>query len=121
VMVGSVIEMGIATAMGLHLAAAVPRLAYPSYLRPATPSAPCARRLLDRPAGHFGLLGCRPTRRSGGSAREVRLLLRHRVSRGLVGHVVLPHREAAWRASRPCDYLTALVARVAVRAGLGCR
>jgi L-alanine-DL-glutamate epimerase-like enolase superfamily enzyme len=32
VMVGSVIEMGIATAMGLHLAAAVPRLAYPSYL-----------------------------------------------------------------------------------------
>jgi L-alanine-DL-glutamate epimerase-like enolase superfamily enzyme len=32
VMVGSVIEMGIANAMGLHLAAAVPRLAYPSYL-----------------------------------------------------------------------------------------
>jgi muconate cycloisomerase len=32
VMVGSVIDMGIATAMGLHLAAAVPRLAYPSYL-----------------------------------------------------------------------------------------
>jgi muconate cycloisomerase len=32
VMVGSGIEMGIATAMGLHLAAAVPRLAYPSYL-----------------------------------------------------------------------------------------
>jgi muconate cycloisomerase len=32
VMVGSVIEMGIATAMGLHLAAALPRLAYPSYL-----------------------------------------------------------------------------------------
>ena len=31
-MVGSVIEMGIATAMGLHLAAAVPRLAYPAYL-----------------------------------------------------------------------------------------
>lgn len=31
-MVGSVIEMGIATAMGLHLAAALPRLAYPSYL-----------------------------------------------------------------------------------------
>lgn len=32
VMVGSVIEMGIATAMGLHLAAALPDLAYPSYL-----------------------------------------------------------------------------------------
>lgn len=32
VMVGSVIEMGIANAMGLHLAAAIPRLAYPSYL-----------------------------------------------------------------------------------------
>jgi L-alanine-DL-glutamate epimerase-like enolase superfamily enzyme len=32
VMVGSVIELGIATAMGLHLAAALPRLAYPSYL-----------------------------------------------------------------------------------------
>jgi L-alanine-DL-glutamate epimerase-like enolase superfamily enzyme len=32
VMVGSVIEMGIATAMGLHLAAAMPSLAYPSYL-----------------------------------------------------------------------------------------
>jgi L-alanine-DL-glutamate epimerase-like enolase superfamily enzyme len=32
VMVGSVIEMGIATAMGLHLAAAIPQLAYPSYL-----------------------------------------------------------------------------------------
>jgi L-alanine-DL-glutamate epimerase-like enolase superfamily enzyme len=32
VMVGSVIEMDIATAMGLHLAAVVPRLAYPSYL-----------------------------------------------------------------------------------------
>ena len=32
VMVGSVIEMGIATAMGLHLAAAIPALAYPSYL-----------------------------------------------------------------------------------------
>jgi L-alanine-DL-glutamate epimerase-like enolase superfamily enzyme len=31
-MVGSVIEMGLATAMGLHLAAAVPRLSYPSYL-----------------------------------------------------------------------------------------
>jgi muconate cycloisomerase len=31
-MVGSVIEMGIATAMGLHLAAALPRLSYPSYL-----------------------------------------------------------------------------------------
>ena len=31
-MVGSVIEMGIATAMGLHLAAAMPSLAYPSYL-----------------------------------------------------------------------------------------
>lgn len=32
VMVGSVIEMGVATAMGLHLAAALPHLAYPSYL-----------------------------------------------------------------------------------------
>lgn len=32
VMVGSVIEMGIASAMGLHLAAALPRLSYPSYL-----------------------------------------------------------------------------------------
>lgn len=32
VMVGSVIEMEIATAMGLHLAAAIPELAYPSYL-----------------------------------------------------------------------------------------
>jgi L-alanine-DL-glutamate epimerase-like enolase superfamily enzyme len=32
VMVGSVIEMGIATTMGLHLAAALPHLAYPSYL-----------------------------------------------------------------------------------------
>jgi muconate cycloisomerase len=32
VMVGSVIEMGIATAMGLHVAAALPRLSYPSYL-----------------------------------------------------------------------------------------
>jgi muconate cycloisomerase len=32
VMVGSVIELGIATAMGLHLAAALPHLAYPSYL-----------------------------------------------------------------------------------------
>lgn len=32
VMVGSVIEMGLATAMGLHLAAALPRLQYPSYL-----------------------------------------------------------------------------------------
>ncbi|MGH2863291.1 MAG: mandelate racemase/muconate lactonizing enzyme family protein [Solirubrobacteraceae bacterium] len=31
-MVGSVIEMDIATAMGLHIAAALPRLAYPSYL-----------------------------------------------------------------------------------------
>ncbi len=30
--VGSVLEMGIATAMGLHLAAALPRLALPSYL-----------------------------------------------------------------------------------------
>lgn len=32
VMVGSVIEMGIANAMGLHLAAALPRLAHPAYL-----------------------------------------------------------------------------------------
>jgi L-alanine-DL-glutamate epimerase-like enolase superfamily enzyme len=32
VMVGSVIEMGIANAMGLHVAEAIPRLAYPSYL-----------------------------------------------------------------------------------------
>jgi L-alanine-DL-glutamate epimerase-like enolase superfamily enzyme len=32
VMVGSVIEMGIATAMGLHLAVALPHLTYPSYL-----------------------------------------------------------------------------------------
>ena len=32
VMVGSVIEMGIAAAMGLHVAAALPRLSYPSYL-----------------------------------------------------------------------------------------
>jgi L-alanine-DL-glutamate epimerase-like enolase superfamily enzyme len=32
VMVGGVIEMGIAAAMGLHLAAALPHLAYPSYL-----------------------------------------------------------------------------------------
>lgn len=32
VMIGSVLEMGIATAAGLHLAAAVPHLAYPSYL-----------------------------------------------------------------------------------------
>jgi muconate cycloisomerase len=32
VMVGSVIEMGIATTMGLHLAACLPSLAYPSYL-----------------------------------------------------------------------------------------
>ncbi|HEY1365878.1 MAG TPA: enolase C-terminal domain-like protein [Gaiellaceae bacterium] len=32
VMVGSVIELDVATAMGLHLAAALPRLAYPSYL-----------------------------------------------------------------------------------------
>jgi L-alanine-DL-glutamate epimerase-like enolase superfamily enzyme len=32
VMVGSVLEMGVATAMGLHLAAALPRLAYPAYL-----------------------------------------------------------------------------------------
>jgi muconate cycloisomerase len=32
VMVGSVLELGIANAMGLHLAAALPRLAYPSYL-----------------------------------------------------------------------------------------
>ena len=32
VMVGSVIELGVATAMGLHLAAALPDLAYPSYL-----------------------------------------------------------------------------------------
>ncbi|MFC4056156.1 mandelate racemase/muconate lactonizing enzyme family protein [Actinomadura syzygii] len=32
VMVGSVIEMGVATAMGLHLAAALPTLSYPSYL-----------------------------------------------------------------------------------------
>lgn len=32
VMVGSVIELGVATAMGLHLAAALPELAYPSYL-----------------------------------------------------------------------------------------
>jgi len=32
VIVGSVIEMGVATAMGLQLAAALPRLAYPSYL-----------------------------------------------------------------------------------------
>lgn len=31
-MVGSVVEMGLATAMGLHLAAALPRLSYPSYL-----------------------------------------------------------------------------------------
>lgn len=31
-MVGSVIELGIATAMGLHLAAALPHLTYPSYL-----------------------------------------------------------------------------------------
>ncbi|TCP39172.1 muconate cycloisomerase [Tamaricihabitans halophyticus] len=31
-MVGSVIEMGLATAMGLHIAAALPSLAYPSYL-----------------------------------------------------------------------------------------
>jgi L-alanine-DL-glutamate epimerase-like enolase superfamily enzyme len=32
VMVGGVIELGVATAMGLHLAAALPDLAYPSYL-----------------------------------------------------------------------------------------
>ena len=32
VMVGSVIEMGIATAMGLHVAAVLPTLSYPSYL-----------------------------------------------------------------------------------------
>jgi L-alanine-DL-glutamate epimerase-like enolase superfamily enzyme len=32
VMVGSVIELGIATAMGLHLAAALPTLSHPSYL-----------------------------------------------------------------------------------------
>jgi muconate cycloisomerase len=32
VMVGGVIELGIATAAGLHLAAALPHLAYPSYL-----------------------------------------------------------------------------------------
>jgi muconate cycloisomerase len=32
VMVGSVVELGIATAAGLHLAAALPDLAYPSYL-----------------------------------------------------------------------------------------
>ena len=32
VMVGSVIEMGIATAMGLQLAAVLPQLSYPSYL-----------------------------------------------------------------------------------------
>src|SRR3954467_13472672 len=32
VMVGSVIELGVATAMGLRLAAALPDLAYPSYL-----------------------------------------------------------------------------------------
>ncbi len=32
VMVGSVIELDVATAMGLHLAAALPDLAYPSYL-----------------------------------------------------------------------------------------
>lgn len=32
VMVGSVIEMGIANAMGLHLSAALPSLAHPSYL-----------------------------------------------------------------------------------------
>jgi L-alanine-DL-glutamate epimerase-like enolase superfamily enzyme len=31
-MVGSVIEMGISNAMGLHLAAALPNLSYPSYL-----------------------------------------------------------------------------------------
>jgi hypothetical protein len=31
VMVGSVLEMGVATAMGIHLAAALPRLAYPAY------------------------------------------------------------------------------------------
>jgi muconate cycloisomerase len=31
-MIGSVIEMGIATAMGLHVAAALPRLDHPSYL-----------------------------------------------------------------------------------------
>ena len=43
VMVGSVIEMGIATAMGLHLAAAMPSLAYPSYLMGPPPSI-CRRR-----------------------------------------------------------------------------
>jgi muconate cycloisomerase len=32
VVVGSVVEMGIANAMGLHVAAALPRLPYPSYL-----------------------------------------------------------------------------------------
>lgn len=32
VMVGSVLEMGIGTAAGLHMAAAIPDLAYPSYL-----------------------------------------------------------------------------------------
>ena len=32
IMVGSVLEMGIATAAGLHMAAAIPDLAYPSYL-----------------------------------------------------------------------------------------
>jgi L-alanine-DL-glutamate epimerase-like enolase superfamily enzyme len=32
VMVGGVIELGVATAMGLDLAAALPDLAYPSYL-----------------------------------------------------------------------------------------
>jgi muconate cycloisomerase len=32
VMVGSVLELGVANAMGLHLAAALPQLAYPSYL-----------------------------------------------------------------------------------------
>jgi L-alanine-DL-glutamate epimerase-like enolase superfamily enzyme len=32
VMVGSVIEMGLSNAMGLHVAAALPRLAFPSYL-----------------------------------------------------------------------------------------
>lgn len=32
IMIGSVIELGVATAAGLHLAASIPTLAYPSYL-----------------------------------------------------------------------------------------
>ena len=76
-MVGGVIEMGVANAMGLHLAAALPRLAYPAYLmgplkyrqqltttQIEVGRQPCRRPTRSRPRGRGGRGRAAPTRRA---------------------------------------------------------